>query len=180
MALLRHDVLGREGNDLRASWAYDNRCDGRVIRPRVPVRELTRETVVALESLGGTVVRAIQCHQELTPKDPETLSKVVLCKAHKDLKKDGVEMARGDGIEEAAEVIVAGNLRDAKQGMGVMAGLVCLEPALVLYKRGRLGQEEAKGASSRSGHTVLGMAACTTVGQLLDPLLEHGLEIIAV
>ena len=116
----------------------------------------------------------------MIPKDPETLSKVVLCKALKDLKKDGVAMARGDWIEEGAEVIVAGNLRDAKQGVGVMAGLVFLEPALVLSKRGRLGKEDAKGASSRIGHTVLGIAACTTVGQLLDPLLEHGLEIIEV
>ena len=131
MAILRHDVLWREGNDLRASWAYDNRCDGRVIIQRVPVRELTRETVVALDGVGGKVGRAIQCHQELIPEDPETLSKVVLCKALKDLKKDGVEMARGDRIEESADVIGAGNLRDAKQGVGVMAGLVFLEPALV-------------------------------------------------
>ena len=56
---------------------------------------------------------------------------MVLFKALKDLNKDGVEMARGDRIEEGADVIVAGNLRDAKQGVGVIAPLVCLEPALV-------------------------------------------------
>ena len=93
---------------------------------------MTRETVGALDGLGGKVGRAIQCHQELIPEDPETLSKVVVFKALKDLKKDGVAMARGDGIEEGADVIVAGNLRDAKQGVGVIAGLVFLEPALVL------------------------------------------------
>ena len=103
---------------------------------------------------------------------------MVLFKALKDLKKDGVEMARGDRIEESADVIVAGNLRDAKQGVGVIAGLVFLEPALVLSKRGRLGKEDAKGASGSIWQTVLGIAACTTVGQLLDPLSEHGPEII--
>ena len=41
-------------------------------------------------------------------------------------------MARGDLIEEGAEVIVAGNLRDATQRVGVMEAFVCLEPALVL------------------------------------------------
>ena len=70
-----------------------------MIIQRVPVRELPRETVVALESLGGKVGRAIQCHQELIPKDPETLSQVVLFKALKDLDKDGVEMARSNRIE---------------------------------------------------------------------------------
>jgi hypothetical protein len=89
-------------------------------------------------------------------------------------------MARDDRIEEGAEVMVAGNLRDATQGVGVIAGLMFLEPALVLSKRGRLGTEDAKGASSSLGHTVWGMAAFTTVGPLIDPLLEHGPEIIAV
>ena len=68
----------------------------------------------------------------MIPEDPETVEQVMLYKARKDLNKDGVEMARGDRIEEGAEVIIAGNLRDAKQGVGVIAALVFLEPALVL------------------------------------------------
>ena len=96
---------------------------------------------------------------------------MVLFKALKDLKKDRVEMTRGDRIEEGTEVMVTGHRRDAKQGVGVIAALVCLEPALVLSKRGRLGKEDAKGTSSRIGHTGWCIAAFTTVGQLIDPLL---------
>lgn len=118
------------------------------------VRELTRETVLALEGLGGKVGCAIQCHQELLPADPDTVEQVVLGKARTDLHTDGGDMARGDRIEEGAEVMVAGALRDAKQGVGVIAALVCLAPALVLQKRGRLGKEEAQGASGRIWHTV--------------------------
>ena len=146
MAILRHDVLWREGDDLRASWAHHNRGDGRVIIQRVPVGELTRETVGALDGVGGKVGRTIQCDQELIPEDPETVEQMVLCKARKDLKKDGVTMARGDRIEEGADVIIAGNLRDATQRVGVLAPLVFVEPTLGLSKRGRLGKEEAKGA----------------------------------
>ena len=131
MAILRHDILWREGDDWGASWAHHNRCDGRVIRQRVPVRELPREAVGALDGLGGKGGRTIQCYQELIPEDPETVEQVMLCKARKDFHKDGVEMARGNRIEEGAEVIIAGNLRDAKQRVGVIAALVCLEPALV-------------------------------------------------
>ena len=115
-------------------------------RQRVPVRELTCATVGALDGLGRKGGRAIQCHQELIPEDPETVEQVMRCKALKDFNKDGGAMARGDGIEEGAEVMIAGNLRDAKQRVGVRAALVFLEPALVLSKRGRLAQEDAKGA----------------------------------
>jgi hypothetical protein len=92
------------GFDLGASWAHHNRCDGRVIIQRVPVRELTRETVGALDGLGGKVGRTIQCHQELIPEDPETVEQVMLGKALKDGTKDGVEMAWSDRSEEGADV----------------------------------------------------------------------------
>src|SRR4051812_2677732 len=88
MAILRHDVLWREGDDLGASWAHHNRCDGRVIIQRVPVRELPREAVGTLDGLGGKVGRTIQCYQELIPEDPETVEQVMRCKARKDFNKD--------------------------------------------------------------------------------------------
>ena len=88
------------------------------------------------------MVRAIQGHQELLPEAPDTVEQVVLFKALKDLNKDRGAMARSDRIEEGADVMVAGALRDAKQG----AALVVLEPALILQKRGRLSKEETKSA----------------------------------
>jgi hypothetical protein len=95
------------------------------------MRALTRETVGALDGSGGKGGRTIQCHQELIPEDPETVEQVMLGKALKDGNKDGGEMAWGDRIEEGADVIITGNLRDAKQRVGVLAALVFLEPTLV-------------------------------------------------
>ncbi len=111
----------------------------------MPIRELTRETVGTLDGLGGKGGRAIQGHQELIPENPKTVEQMVLCKAPKDLNKDRIKMARDDRIEEGTDVIVTGNLRDAKQGVGVIAALVGLELTLILQKRGRLGKEDAKG-----------------------------------
>ena len=125
----------------------------------MPVGELTRKTVVAMDRLGREVGRAIKGHQKLIPKDPETVEQVVLVQALKDLEKDGVEMARGNRIEEGADLVVTGNLLDAKQGLGVIASLACLESALVLQKRGRLGQEDAKGTSGSVLHRVTGIGA---------------------
>jgi hypothetical protein len=74
-----------------------------------------------MDGLGGEVGRAIKGHQKLIPKDPETVEQVVLVKAFKDLEKNGVEMVWGNRIEEGADLVVTGNLLDAKQGLGGMA-----------------------------------------------------------
>ena len=95
-----------------------------------------------MDGVGGKGVRAIQGHQELPPAGPETVAQGVLSKTRKALNKDRVEMARGDRIEEGADVIVAGDLRDAKQSAGVIAALVYLELALILQKRGRWSKED--------------------------------------
>jgi len=124
-----------------------------------------------MERLGGKVGGAIKGHQELIPEDPETVKLVMLREVREDLNKDGVKMAWGDGIKEGTDVIVAGNLGDTKQGVGVIASLGFLEPPLVLQKRGRLGKEDTKGAESGVLHTVSRILACTTVRQLLDPSL---------
>ena len=57
----------------------------------------------------------------MIPQDPETVEQVVLLQTRKDLEKDSVEMTRGNRIEEGANLIVTGNLLDAKQGLGGMA-----------------------------------------------------------
>ena len=147
MAILWHDVLWREGDDLRASWAHPYWGDGRVRIPRVTGRARTRETVVTMEGLGGKGGRAIQGHPEMPPEGPETVEQVVRSKTRQDLNKDRVERARGERLEEGAEVMVAGALRDAKQRAGVIAALVCSEPALIRQKRGRWSKEDPTGAS---------------------------------
>src|SRR5439155_10136195 len=113
----------------------------------LPVGELARQTVGAMDGLGGEGGRPIQGDQQLIPQDPETLAQMVRFKARKDLEKDRVEVMRGSRIEEGADLVVTGDRLDAQQGLGVMPSLAGLELALVLQKRGRLHEEDAKGAS---------------------------------
>src|SRR5712691_3930389 len=96
--------------------------------------------------MTGTIGRAIKGHQKLIPKDSETVEQVVLFQALKDRENDGIAMARGNRIEEGADLVVTGNLLDAEQGLGVIASLAGLESALVLQKRWSLREEDAKGA----------------------------------
>jgi hypothetical protein len=114
----------------------------------------------------------------LIPEETETVEQMVLFKALKDLDKDGIEMVRGDRIEEGADVIVTGNLLDAQQGVRVVAPRGGLEQTLVLQKRWRLGKEEAEGTESRILHTVARIVAFATVGQVIDLSLESGPEIL--
>ena len=132
-----------------------------------------------MDRLGREGGRAIKGNQQVIPKDPETVAQVVLCQARKDLEKDGVAMARGNRIEEGADLVVTGNLLDAKQGLGVMASLACLEPALVRQKRWRLREEDAKGASGGVLHRGTGIGAvCAMVREVSAPLGQDRLAIL--
>ena len=145
----------------------------------MPVGELTRQTVGAMDRLGREGGRAIKGHQKLIPKDPETVAQVVRFQALKDLENDGVAMARGHRIEEGADLVVTGNLLDAKQGLGVMASLAGLESALVRQKRWRLREEDAKGASGGVLHRVTGIGAVLAmVREVSAALVQDRLEII--
>src|SRR5216683_1927248 len=56
LPVLRHDVLGGQGDDGGASWAYDDGGDCRVIIEGVAIRELTGETVLAMDGLRRKIV----------------------------------------------------------------------------------------------------------------------------
>ncbi len=132
-----------------------------------------------MDRLGRAGGRAIQGHQKLIPKDAETVEQVVLFQALKDRENDGIAMARGNRIEEGADLVVTGNLLDAEQGLGVIAALAGLESALVLQKRWSLREEDAKGASGGVLHRVTGVGAgFAVVRKVGDALVQDRLEII--
>jgi hypothetical protein len=85
-----------------------------------------------MDGLGREIGRAIKGNQQLISKDPETVAQVVLFQTLKDLEKDRIEMARGNGIKESTDLVITGNLLDAQQSLGVIASRAALEAALVL------------------------------------------------
>ena len=179
LALLRQDVCGRDGNDWGVFGAHPHRGDRRVRRQGGPVGALTRETVGAMDGLGGEGGRPIQGDQQLLPQDPETLEQMVLFKARTDLEKDGVAVMRGSRIEAGADRVVIGDGLDAQQGLGVLPSLAGLELALGLQKRGRWPAEDAQGASGSVLHRVTGIGAVLAmVRERRETLVEDRLEFI--
>src|SRR2546422_3166974 len=67
-----------------------------------------------MDGFGRKIVGAIHGHQQLVAKDPKMRQQAVLFKALKDLNKHGIEVARRDRIEQRADLIVTGNLLDAR------------------------------------------------------------------
>ena len=93
-------------------------------------------------------------------------------KALKDLNKHQIECPRRDRIEECPYLLVTGNPLNTKQGAGIIVPLGLLEMALILQKRRRLGEKEAKGASSGVLDAVAGVGPfLTMVGSLTHPLV---------
>ena len=70
---------------------------------------------------------------------------MLLLKVCKDLKKDGLELAWRDRIEERADLIIARDRLDAEESLRVIVSLTLVELALVLQKRRRLHEKDTKG-----------------------------------
>jgi len=101
----------------------------------------------------------------------------VLFQALKDLNKHRIEVARRERIEQLTDLIVTGNLLHAQQGMGVMVTFGVLQPALVLQKRRRLGEKDAKGAQSSLLDGVSGVGPLfAMVRQVSGPSVQDALE----
>ena len=123
MPVLRHDVRGGQGDDLRLTGADDHRGDGGVIIEGVAMGELAGETMVTMNGLGRKVVGTIQGHQELVVKVAKMGQHAVLFKALKDIKKHRIECARRDRGEQRADRIITGNLLPHPTGCGRYFGL---------------------------------------------------------
>src|SRR6266571_7304450 len=101
----------------------------------------------------------------------------MLFKALKDFNKHDIEGARRDRIEQRADLIVTGNLLHVKQGMGVVLPFGVLQPALVLQKRRRLGEKDAKGTQGSILNGVSGVGTrFAMVRQLSSPSVQDALE----
>ena len=82
---------------------------------------------------------------------------MLLLQVGKDLEKDGVEIAWGNRIEERTDLIVARDRLDAEERLCVIMALTVAELALVLQKRRRLREKDAKGTSGSVLYRVTGI-----------------------
>lgn len=96
----------------------------------------------------------------------------MLFKTRKDFKKHRIEVAGSERIEQRADLIVTGNLRDVKKGVDVIVPFGMLQPALLFQKRWRLGEKNAKGAQGGIADGVLGVRTrFAMVRQVRDALV---------
>ena len=130
-----------------------------------------------MNSFGRKGVGAIESHQELIAKDPKMCQHAVLFKELKDLHKHGIKVARRDRIEQRADLIVTGYLLHVEQGVGVIVPFGLLQQALVLQKRRRLGEKDAKGAQGGIMDGVLGVGTLfAMVRQVSEASVQDALE----
>jgi hypothetical protein len=177
LSVLWHDVLRREGQDLGVTRAHKHRGDGGMIIQRLAIAELTPETVLTMQGFGRKVVGAVKGHQELIAQDAKMRQHPVLLQALKDLNKHWIEAARCDRIKQFADLIVAGNLRDVEQRLGVIVPFGVLQLALILQKRRRLGEKDAKSAQDGIVDGVSGVGTrCAMVRQVSDLSVQNVLE----
>jgi len=173
----RPDGLRGHGHDLRLSRADEHRGDGGMRREGLASAALTGETGGAMHGRGRTGVRTIQGHQPWVAKDPKGCQHAVLFKARTDLNNHRIEMGRRDRIEQRAALMVTGNRLSAQEGLGVLVPFGVLQPALILQKRRRLGEKEAKGTQGSIVDGVSGVGSLVAmVRQWSAPSVQDALE----
>jgi hypothetical protein len=99
-----------------------------------------------MHRLGGVVLGAIEGHQQLVRKQPKVVQQALVLQALTDLPGHLMEVTRPERIAQVADMMVTGNLRNAKQRAGSIFSLGLLERGLVRQKRRRLHGKDAKGA----------------------------------
>ena len=177
LAILRHEVCRREGEPWGVARTPPQRGNRGVMIQRLPIGELSREAMGAMERLGRKILRAIKGDSPLMSEPPQRLPQGGLMQRRKALQEDRGAMAWCHPIQAGPALLVAGDLPHAEPGLRVMGSVAGLPPTLGRQKRRRLGEKEPKGASGGVLDGVRGMGAgFAKVGQLRSMLTQHRLE----
>ena len=100
-------------------------------------------------------MRAIQHHQKpVLPRAKRGQLRGLLSSGHSAIKERKHELG-ADGIEQPPNLIIAGNLLKAEEGVGVTFSLPGLPIALIGQKGGALGEKHRKGPQSGSDQGVV-------------------------
>jgi hypothetical protein len=87
-----------------------------------------------MNGFGRKVGGTIEGHAQLIPQDPKRRQQAVLFELLNDLKKHGIEVAGGAGIEQRADLIITRHLLHVEEGGGVIVPLGLVQPTLGLQK----------------------------------------------
>lgn len=124
--------------------------------------------VGAIHFLRGKVAGAIQGKQQGPAHRPKRIHHVRLLQSLEHEGKHRMDRTRFHGIQEAADVIVGGNLVYAEQGLRVVFPLRLLHRALVVQERRTLHEEYRECAQGRIDHRVLDIFPAPSVGQCFE------------
>ena len=109
-----------------------------------------------------------------------TLNHTLVHEALQQLLVQGLQGLRGLRIEQVANLVVAGDLMHAEQGLRIVVSMGLVHAPLKLQKRGALHEKDRKRAQPRICHAVVHVLAPPTIGQLGQRLaheLHHRPEI---
>ena len=131
-----------------------------------------------MNGIGGMVLGAIERHQQLVIQPPKAGSTRRVAPGSQRPPGHPIEGTRHHGIEQVAYLIVTGNRLNAQQCTGIILSLGLLQMALVIQKRRRLGEKDAKGTQGGILDAVTGVGPWfAMVRQLLSRWCKMSLRL---
>ena len=162
------DELRRQGNDPGLSRTNENGRDGRMgIGDRVGVLRLSLgETRRTGDRVGGDGLGPVE-NEQVADRRAVGVEMALLPKGVPDIKDQGRDARRRDGIEKTPDMGVGGNLEDPEDRGGIIASEPLLVLPLGIEKGGMLKVKDRKRGEKRIPHLVTSgrMRGLSGIGQ---------------
>jgi hypothetical protein len=150
-AVLRHDELGRQGQDMLVSRRHNAGAEEGMEILGAAIGALARRAPRAMDLARAMVFGAIQRDQGLPA---EALERGEHARRLDCLGEQPVKGRRWGAIQHLADVVVAGDGGDAEQGLAVRAPLPLRQDALMRQERRAAHEEERERKQADVRHRV--------------------------
>jgi len=131
-----------------------------------------------MDLLRGMIPGAIQSNERRVVDAAESLQDPRCTQGVVDPIIHRIEGLGRDRVEHLADLIVAGDLLEVEETLGVVMTPGLLHRLLMRQEGGRLGEEDREGAQTKVGHRIGGVLAPAPVGQSGEHLAQVADQIV--
>jgi len=179
-AVLRHNELGFEGNDLVVSRRDHCRRQHGVEILGFPILALPRRAVLAVKFVRAKVFSSIKGNQYMTAKAVKRLKEAgVLLQTTANGAEYWEKLRRRCRIQRLPDLIVLGDLVHTEKALAVRTSVSLLKPPLMGEKRRALHEKRRERRHAEIRHPVLSVRSRAVIRErahALPQCIEQGLD----
>lgn len=143
-SILRGDELRHQRQRSVVAGSYDRGCQHLVAILHLAVAALARRTLWTAQLLRTEILCPVERNQRPARKALKNLQAVAMPQLGQHLIEAGLQLLWRNIVQQDADMVVGGNLRDPKQGTAVRCAVALLQMPLAGQKRLTLHEKQGK------------------------------------